>query len=85
MFVAQQNQYLCTSHMSVMMLLGSRVGRSQFENHKKVLCETLLYTTFDELLEGNAPLPSVPMRLKRRGFGGAAPKKFLKFHPLLWL
>ena len=44
MFVAQQNQGLCTPYMCVMMPLDSRVGRSELRNHKKVEYGTLLYT-----------------------------------------
>ena len=69
MFVAQQHQdLLCKPCSCVMMLLDSRVGRSQFG--------TCLYTTIDELLESNPPCPQFLLGRKDRGFGGTARRNF---------
>ena len=45
--VTQQNQDLCSPYMGVIMLLDSRMGRSQFRNHKKTAWNASIYSLKD--------------------------------------
>ena len=76
MVVAQKNQNLFTPYMFAMMLLDSRMDRSQFRNHKKVRCGTLLYTILNELLEVNVQCPQSLLGPKDRDYEVQPPKNF---------
>ena len=85
MHLAQESRVLCAPYICAMMLLDSRLGRSQFRNHSKVHCGMLLYAASMNYW-GEAMLAALIFyKRERKGFGGAAPRNYLIICPLLWL
>ena len=73
MFVAQQNQDLCTPYICFMMVLDSRVGRIQFRNHKKVQYGAPLYTASMNYW-GAMPTALIFYNPEKKGFWGCNPQ-----------